>query len=91
MAIQKYEAFHGRPIRSHSERRIHIPDCLIRLGDAYAIEYVCDKWNGGGDGKKAVYRHKFSPGAKLYMDERGKKQLYIIGSKITVDEGGIRN
>ena len=91
MPERKYEKFWGRRVRSARRKRIHIPEFLIYLGDAFAIEYVSDKFNGGGDGKKAIYRHKFARGAKLYMDETGKKQLYIMGVKIRVGEPGIIN
>ena len=91
MPVRKYENFWGRRVRSVRKRKIHIPEALVYLGEAYAIEYLSDKFNGGGDGKMAVYRHKFKSGAKLYMDEKGKAQLYILGSKITVNNRGIVN
>lgn len=86
----KYREFHG-----HRERRVtgieyHPPGTLILLGEAVAIEYRCNKFNGGGDGKRAVYRHEFERSAVLCMDERGKRQLYILGPAIRVDEAGIR-
>jgi hypothetical protein len=68
----------------------HVPKKLLVLGRAVAVEYECDKLHGGGDGKRAVYRHKFETPAVVCMDERGKKQLYIIGSRIVVDDAGIR-
>jgi len=91
MPVRKYEHFWGRRVRSVTKRRFHVPNTLIYLGKAHAIEYVCDKWNGGGDGTKAIYRHKFAPGARLYMDEKGRMQLYIMGSKIYVNDRGIVN
>lgn len=63
----------------------------MRLGRAVAIEYECDKINGGGDGQKAVYRHEFDRGAYLYMDNTAKRQLYIIGDKIRVTDAGIEH
>lgn len=89
--VNKYEDFHGRNVRSIRTRKIHVPESLIFLGDLSAIEYVSNKFNGGGDGRRAIYRHKFKSGAKLYMDERGSFQLYIIGNKIRVNHTGIRN
>lgn len=89
-AYGKFEQFHGRPPEGSFELNFHPPAKLIFLGKAVAIEYECDKLNGGGDGKKAVYRHKFTTPAIVCMDERGKKQLYIIGPEIVVDERGIR-
>ena len=89
-ATRRYEQFHGKPARKVNSINFNTPKKLIFLGEAVAIEYRCDKLNGGGDGKQAVYRHKFSPGAILCMDETAKRQLYVIGSKITVDDEGIK-
>lgn len=69
----------------------HVPKQLVFLGKAIAIEYECDKWNGGGDGTKAVYRHTFETPAVVAMDERGKKQIYIIGDRLKVTDAGIEN
>ena len=89
-AVSRYEQFHGKDPRSVKSKNFHVPKKLVYLGDAVAIEYRCDKLNGGGDGKKATYRHKFDPGAILCMDETGKGQLYVLGGKIKVDDAGIR-
>jgi hypothetical protein len=91
MLKRKYENFHGRPVKSVRTVKFNMPEALIYLGDAHAIEYVSNKFNGGGDGRRATYRHVFKKGAKLYMDERGRVQLYIKGSKIYVNERGIVN
>lgn len=88
---QRYEEFHGRRLKRIRRRTIHYPEKLIVLGKAVAIEYECSKYNGGGDGTKATYRHVFETPSLVCMDERGKKQLYIIGSKIRVTEAGIEN
>jgi len=84
-----YGKFHGRPHRQVTQANFHVPKELVYLGDAVAIEYACDKLNGGGDGKKAIYRHEFAKGAILCMDETGKRQLYVLGMKIYVNERGI--
>ena len=63
---------------------------LVFLGKAIAIEYQCSKRNGGGDGRSAIYRHEFETPAIVCMDEKGKRQLYIIGNSITVDDEGIK-
>ena len=91
MTVRRYQEFHGRNPRSFSRRRFHVPQHLIKLGTAYAIEYVSDKWNGGGDGKRAIYRHRFESPATLYMDETGHRQLYLMGSRLEVTEAGIEN
>lgn len=90
-ATRKYQEFHGTPPRFVESVDFHTPKKLIYLGEAVAIEYRCSKRNGGGDGKRAVYRHKFETPAKVCMDERGRGVLYIIGSRIVVDEDGIKN
>jgi hypothetical protein len=86
-----YREFHGKNPRYQSGVNFHVPKRLVYLGDAVAIEYRCNKLNGGGDGKRAVYRHKFETPAKVCMDERGRYCLYIIGNRIVVDDEGIKN
>jgi hypothetical protein len=90
-AYRKFREFHGKPARRTSLLDIHVPKRLVLLGEAVAIEYRCDKLNGGGDGTKAVYRHEFDTPAILCMDERGRKQLYIIGPRLAVNDRGIIN
>lgn len=89
-AKRSYEEFHGKRPRRTSGLNFHVPRKLVFLGKAVAIEYRCSKWNGGGDGRSAVYRHEFETPAILCMDERSGKQLYIIGPRITVDDEGIK-
>lgn len=93
MSLQsRYYQFHGRNPRSKKRIDFDVPTKgLVRLGKAIAIEYECDKWHGGGDGKKAVYRHEFETPCFLYMDNTGRRQLYIIGERLKVTEAGIEN
>jgi len=91
MTVRRYQEFHGRNPRGVSRRVFHVPQHLVKLGSAFAIEYVSDKFNGGGDGKRAIYRHRFESPATLYMDERGRKQLYIMSSHLKVTDAGIEN
>jgi hypothetical protein len=86
-----YKNFHGKKPRKITNMLMHIPGQLIFLGKAHKIEYICDKKNGGGDGKKAIYVHKFGKTVNLYMDERNKKQLYLIGADLKVTDAGIEN
>ena len=86
-----YSRFHGRAPRNERTCNFTVPKGFMILGDAVAIEYRCDKLNGGGDGTKAVYRHKFDKGAFVCADERMKKQLYVLGSKIVVTKAGIEH
>ena len=90
LPLAKYEQFHGKRYRKISGIEFHIPKGLVFLGKAIAIEYQCSKRNGGGDGRSAIYRHEFETPATVCMDEKGKRQLYIIGNSITVDDEGIK-
>ena len=89
--VEKYEKFWGRKPRKIYRGKFHDPRTLIYLGNAVEIVYRSNKFNGGGDGKMAEYVHKFSSGTKLYMDERCKGQLYIMGNRLKVTEAGIEN
>ena len=90
-AKKKLQSFHGRDVRWMKDIDFHVPKTLVYLGKAIAVEYECDKWNGGGDGTKAIYRHEIETPAVVCMDETGKKQLYIIGNRLKVTEAGIEN
>lgn len=90
-ATKKYRDFHGRSPRYKTNQQFHVPQELVLLGEAVAIEYRCDKYNGGGDGTLAVYRHVFETPSIVAMDETAKKQLYIIGPEIIVTDAGIEN
>ncbi len=90
LPLAKYEQFHGKRYRKISGFEFHIAKGLVFLGKAIAIEYQCSKRNGGGDGRSAIYRHEFETPAIVCMDEKGKRQLYIIGNSITVDDEGIK-
>ena len=89
-AERKYAEFHGKEPKRETGVNFHVPKRLVFLGRAVAIEYRCSKYNGGGDGKSAIYRHEFETPAVVCMDETGRKQLYVIGPQITVDEAGIK-
>ena len=86
-----YERFHGKRPRTKKDFNFHCPRELVVIGKAIAIEYECSKVNGGGDGAKHVYRHEFETPAIVCMDETTKKQLYIIGKKVTVTSKGIEH
>ncbi len=91
IALRQFKRFHGNPPRIVKPMSLAIPKHLILLGQAVAIVYRCDKKNGGGDGKLAEYEHEFETPVGLYMDETGKRQLYLIGSALKVTEAGIEN
>lgn len=90
-SIKKYKAFHGEDPRGTRKKKFHVPENLILLGKAHQIVYVSNKFNGGGDGKISEYIHTFETPCNLYMDETGKKQLYIMGDKLKVTHHGIEN
>lgn len=90
-AGRAYKSFHGRDVRGVTKINFTVPKQLIRLGEAVAIEYECDKYNGGGDGKQAIYRHEFETPVMLFMDTTKKRQLYIIGNRLKVTNAGIEN
>lgn len=89
---KKYFDFHGKNTRKRRDINFHVPKKgLVKLGKATAIEYECSKIHGGGDGKRAVYRHEFETPVYVYADERMKKQLYIIGERLRVTDAGIEH
>lgn len=90
-AFDRYRQFHGKEPRRQESMRAYPSRRLVVLGRAVAVEYECSKRNGGGDGRKAVYRHEFETPVELCMDESGKQFLYLIGKHITVDDQGIKN
>lgn len=90
-AYDRYFDFHGHGVRTRRKAEFHVPKSLVILGKAIAIEYECDKLHGGGDGKKAVYRHEFETPCLVCMDETGKKQLYVVGKRLKVTEAGVEN
>ena len=91
-ARNAYKSFHGKRVRKVTKINFDNPKPpLIFLGDAVAIEYACDKKNGGGDNTYAVYRHEFDTPVRLFMDATKKRQLYIIGERLKVTNAGIEN
>lgn len=90
-AIRLYEEFHGREPTAKEIGGFYDPQSLVPLGQAIAIVYRSRKKNGGGDGKRANYIHEFETPAALFCDERGKRQLYIIGPQLLVTDAGIEN
>jgi hypothetical protein len=88
---RQFRQFHGRPSRETKRVRFDVPKSLVVLGKAVAIEYECDKLHGGGDGKRAIYRHKFDSGVLVVADEKMKRQLYIIGERLIVTDAGIEH
>lgn len=89
--VKKYSEFHGKGPTKIYQKKINIPEKLIFLGYAHKIEYISNKLNGGGDGKTAIYVHKFTRGTKLFADEKMGGQLYIMGKTLKVTDRGIEN
>jgi len=90
-AYKSFQRFHGRRPAFVYKADLYIPSKLILLGRAVAIVYETDKRHGGGDGRVSEYIHDFETPVGLFMDERGKRQLYLIGEKLVVTDRGIEN
>lgn len=88
---RRFQEFHGRRPASVYRADFLIPRKLIFLGRAVAIIYEVDKKNGGGDGRVSEYIHDFETPVGLFMDETGRRQLYLIGEKLKVTRDGIEN
>lgn len=87
-----YETFHGRK-PSGIVGEVDIPvdsEGVVVLGRAVAIEYECNKLNGGGDGKSALYRHEFHPEDVLLATDTGT-MLLVVGPKLHITDEGIVN
>jgi len=92
MSIEsKFYVFHGKNPRKKGKIDFHVPKGLVVLGKAISIEYLCDKKNGGGDGKQAIYRHEFETPCIVAMDETSQKQIYVIGNRLKITDAGIEN
>jgi hypothetical protein len=84
-----YRRFHGRtPEVSGQLAWPTAPEGVVVLGRAIAIEYECNKLNGGGDGELAVYRHDFHKDDVLLATPDGK-MLVVVGPKLNVETRGI--
>lgn len=89
--LTRYRMFHGKSRAPLVRTNFHNPNTLIFLGQAVSIVYLSNKKSGGGDGTLCEYEHEFETPVNLYMDETGKRQLYLIGEKLTVTRHGIEN
>lgn len=88
---RQYERFHGKSPKRERQFDFRQPKGLVVLGDAVAVEYRCNKVNGGGDGRMATYRHKFEKGSVVCCDDSARRQLYILGPRIVVTSAGIEH
>ena len=89
-AARKYEEFQGFGPDHVSDVEVPVLESLVFLGKAVAVEYECEKKNGGGDGSNAIYRHEFHQDDILCCDPSGK-MLVVIGPKLRVEDRGIVN
>ena len=89
--VTLFKEFHGRYPVDGGVKSFHVPKSLIHLGRCVGVIYETDKLNGGGDGKSAHYIHEFETPTGLFMDETGKKQLYIVGNALKVTSAGVEN
>lgn len=81
-SLSRYRAFHGRNPRKI--RHLRTPDTseFIFLANPEILTYASDKFNGGGDGRKAFYSHRFGAKAKIFCNPSGTV-LFITGIKVT--------
>jgi len=87
-AIRKYEQFHGKTPRTVTTMEIKDLNTFIYLADPEIITYASNKINGGGNGKRTYFKHKFNKSTKLYCSPDGK-MLIIKGPKLKVTSRGI--
>ena len=83
---QLVEDFDGRPAAGKAAP-VAFPDDWEYAGAAVSILYESDKRNGGGKGRRSLYRHEFSPGAEAYRAPGG--WCVVVGEKIRVEDRGI--
>lgn len=87
-AVGLRERFTGAKRNGNAWEIQRLPKRWEELGKAVSILYESDKLNGGGTGKKELFKHNFSPGAMAYG---AGEFLAIVGPRITVDASGVRN
>ena len=88
LAVRLAGEFSGRKEGAHGWQIKKLPEMWEEMGKVVSILYESDKLNGGGTGKKELFRHDFSPGAMAYG---AGEFLVIVGPKIKVDASGVRN
>jgi|WetSurMetagenome_2_1015567.scaffolds.fasta_scaffold1187251_2 hypothetical protein len=67
-AVNKYKGFHGKDTANIVNFEIDIPDEMIFIGKAYAINYKSDKW----DGVSRYYEHKLKQHGDILISPDGK-------------------
>ena len=87
--VRKYKQFHGEHPHKVTTKQIQNFSTLVYLADPEIITYASDKFNGGGNGKKNYFKHKFSKSTKLYCTPDGKN-LVIMGANLRTTPAGIR-
>ena len=90
-AYSDYFMFHGKKPPSKKVMNFRNPQCLTIDGYGHTIEYETNKKHGGGDGKPAVYYHRFESPVSIFHESNRKNTSYIIGNKLRVTSAGIEN
>ena len=86
-SVRGFWEFHGRDAQTVSE--ITVPDYWPENPEVgISILYESNKKHGGGDGKKNLFRHKFSRGCRVYL---AGNWLKIENPRMYVCERGIVN
>ena len=88
-AVEAFETFHGYPAQYVSG--IDIPEHFGEPQKAVSVLYESDKLNGGGDGRKNLFRHRFRRGTVVEMGDSEYPCLRIYGPTLYVDDRGICN
>ncbi len=88
-AFRDYHLFHG--FDGVLVSAVDVPERWESVGACRSVLYVSDKVNGGGDGTKNRFRHRFSPGTKAYQTPENPDWIKIEGDSLYVDERGIVN
>lgn len=90
-AASLFRKFREQPARRVGTMRAELPEVLMVMGTASAIEYETTHQND--EGTQVVsqgYRHKFAPGSRpLLCCAPGKNGLFLVGGRYHVTERGI--
>lgn len=86
--IKKYKQFHGKCPHTETVKEVKNFNTLVYLADPEILTYVSNKRNGGGNGKRNYFKHRFSKSTKLYCTPDGK-MLVIMGTNLKVTPRGI--
>lgn len=81
--------FQGEP--ADRARSVSMPaGKLYKVGRALRVVYESDKFNGGGDGRRALYEHDFAASDVMWTQrKKGPALIAVTGPRLTVTDRGI--